>query len=268
MTTTDFEIESINDDGTYKLSAMSYCQEETGGNDFEIMPEGYGKCINFEVYPLPIADFTGVPTEGEKPLTVQFYDESEYGEIYAWNFGDGVTSDLQSPSHEYTQAGDYTVLFTVMNMEGDDSKIRNNYIIVTDAEEIDITDDFNWVPDDATLWTGSYWTADEAAQSSIGLYTYDLDTEEWVDWVLLYKPSKILVDVVNIPEVEIVFGYWYNPSESTYFELEDGENELDIVYPTGSSEYERLGGMYFQNTGDEGHSRVLNIKIIEYTEVE
>ncbi len=40
---------------------------------------------------------------------------------YMWNFGDGITSTLTSPSHAFTAAGDYTVTLTAMNDFGEDA---------------------------------------------------------------------------------------------------------------------------------------------------
>ncbi|RME95456.1 MAG: PKD domain-containing protein, partial [Bacteroidetes bacterium] len=56
--------------------------------------------------PAPVADFTGSPTSGPKPLTVHFTDQST-GNIanWDWDFGDGGTSTQQNPSHTYTEAG-------------------------------------------------------------------------------------------------------------------------------------------------------------------
>lgn len=53
------------------------------------------------------------------PLRYQFYDESDsvVGSIKdrIWEFGDGVRSNLQNPSHTYSIPGQYTVRLTVMN---------------------------------------------------------------------------------------------------------------------------------------------------------
>src|SRR5262249_11654351 len=37
---------------------------------------------------------------------------------YFWDFGDGTTSTLESPSHAYAQAGKYTVTLTLTNSQG------------------------------------------------------------------------------------------------------------------------------------------------------
>ncbi|WP_198315789.1 PKD domain-containing protein [Chitinophaga tropicalis] len=48
-----------------------------------------------------------------------FTDNSDFGasptQMWNWNFGDGVTSNQQSPTHTYTAGGTYTVTLTVDN---------------------------------------------------------------------------------------------------------------------------------------------------------
>lgn len=80
----------------------------------------------------PVAAFIGNPTNGAKPLTVNFTNQSDNLPIsYQWNFGDGGTSTLENPTHIYTAAGTYSVQLTVSNGSGFDNEIKSNYITVT-----------------------------------------------------------------------------------------------------------------------------------------
>ena len=80
----------------------------------------------------PRAGFTGTPLTGPAPLAVQFTDAST-GSIttWAWTFGDGATSNQQSPSHTYTSAGSYTVALTVVGSGGTNTLTRPGYVTVT-----------------------------------------------------------------------------------------------------------------------------------------
>ena len=80
-----------------------------------------------------VADFTGTPTSGTAPLTVQFTDLSTGGPtMWSWDFGDGETSMLGSPSHTYQQPGTYTVTLTASSQTcGPSTKVKEGYITVT-----------------------------------------------------------------------------------------------------------------------------------------
>ncbi|MEM9954926.1 MAG: PKD domain-containing protein [Chloroflexota bacterium] len=69
--------------------------------------------------PAPRVNFGASPQSGTAPLTVDFIDLSS-GDItsYSWNFGDGTTSTLASPSHTFTAAGSYYVRFDVSGPGG------------------------------------------------------------------------------------------------------------------------------------------------------
>lgn len=65
------------------------------------------------------ADFTASNTSGIQPLLVQFTDTSTTTDAtidsWSWDFGDGNTSALQSPSHTYEVVGTHTVNLTITN---------------------------------------------------------------------------------------------------------------------------------------------------------
>jgi PKD repeat protein len=81
------------------------------------------------------ADFSASPTSGFAPLTVNFLDLSQgnYGTC-AWDFGDGSTSTQCSPSHTYTDAGNYTVSLTISGTDGSDNETKNDYVEVKPLE--------------------------------------------------------------------------------------------------------------------------------------
>ncbi len=82
----------------------------------------------------PQADFTAYPTEyclvGSP---VHFQNLTPGAESYAWNFGDGTTSQWSNPIHTYSTPGTYTVTLIVTGCGADDSRIRSNYINVSAA---------------------------------------------------------------------------------------------------------------------------------------
>ncbi len=82
----------------------------------------------------PVAAFSGSPTSGTTPLTVNFTDAST-GTVstWAWTFGDGTISSTQNPSHVYNAAGTYTVALTVTGPGGSNTMTRTNYVAVSAA---------------------------------------------------------------------------------------------------------------------------------------
>lgn len=101
------------------------------GTDTETKP-GY---IVVSTAPVPPrADFSGTPTEGSVPLTVQFTDRSEPGSAAitsrTWNFGDGGSSTATNPSHLYGLPGTYTVTLTVTTSVESDSETKTGYVTV------------------------------------------------------------------------------------------------------------------------------------------
>ena len=109
-----------------------------------------------------VAAFSGMPTSGPQPLPVVFSDAST-GDItsYAWNFGDGMTSSLRNPSHEYTAVGSYTVTLTVSGKGKSDFETKTNYIMVTNATtKIGIYKDGVWYLD--TDGSGTWNAGDRA----------------------------------------------------------------------------------------------------------
>ncbi len=82
----------------------------------------------------PVAEFSGTPLSGQAPLDVDFTDLST-GTVtsWAWGFGDGGSSTQQNPSHTYTSAGSYNVLFTATGPGGNNAELKSAYVTVTEA---------------------------------------------------------------------------------------------------------------------------------------
>lgn len=74
----------------------------------------------------PIADFE----YNLQADSIYFSNTSTSGLSYAWDFGDGESSDLENPSHLYARQGSYWVQLEVTNVCSSDSKsmqITNSY---------------------------------------------------------------------------------------------------------------------------------------------
>lgn len=142
----------------------------------------------FEVYDPPTALFQG-PSEICESDTAAFIDKSsaKFKAItkWHWDFGDGITSDVQNPSHKYSTAGEYTVRLAADNetactpdfyeqkitvharavpgFSAGDAGCSNNTIAFTDASTGDIV---KW------KWDFGDQTTLEALDSQPVIHTY------------------------------------------------------------------------------------------------
>ncbi len=83
---------------------------------------------------IPVADFWGLTLSGKAPLNVVFTETSTGSPTsWKWNFGDGTSSTVKSPTHKYSAAGNYTVTLTATNAAGSNTKTKFQYIKVTSA---------------------------------------------------------------------------------------------------------------------------------------
>jgi PKD repeat protein len=94
--------------------------------------------------PVGQVDFTGTPTAGAAPLTVQF-TSAITGFIepvtYLWDFGDGSTSTLKNPSHTYTAFGSgfHTVSLIVTGSDGRTDAVTKSGYINIEIPTIELT---------------------------------------------------------------------------------------------------------------------------------
>ena len=94
------------------------------------------------------ADFSGAPTSGTSPLTVNFSDLSTGTGIngWSWTFGDGTSSPDQNPTHTYQAGGTYTVSLTASSSDCSDSETKTAFVMVSETP----TTDFSGTPTSGT----------------------------------------------------------------------------------------------------------------------
>ncbi|OGN88275.1 MAG: hypothetical protein A2X23_04345 [Chloroflexi bacterium GWC2_73_18] len=96
----------------------------------------------------PVANFSGTPVSGTAPLTVDFTDLSSGSPTgWSWAFGDGGTSTLQNPNHEYVNPGTYSVTLVASNAGGDSAPAtKTDYIAVSGPPPPAPVADFSGTP--------------------------------------------------------------------------------------------------------------------------
>ena len=109
----------------------------------------------------PVAGFSASVTCGDFPLTVAFANQSD-GLIdgYAWDFGDGSSSDQPDPTHTYRRLGHFTVSLTVSGPGGTSTFTMPQAIEVNGVNELfldpggDIAAAIASLPEGGVLWLG------------------------------------------------------------------------------------------------------------------
>jgi PKD repeat protein len=130
--------------GSSTLQNPTYVFGTTGKHDVTLIVSNNGctqqlvKPDFIEIFP-PAALFAVEQPDCANILQRVFTDYSDFGSSttkkWSWNFGDGTTSNLQSPTHTYAAGGVYNVVLTVDNGSCT-SKTGVTVIIITDKPVI------------------------------------------------------------------------------------------------------------------------------------
>lgn len=150
----------------------------------------------------PAAAFSGVPTRGDVPLTVQFTDESTTASsaisAWAWDFGDGGTSSEQHPSHEYTGVGTFSISLTVTNAYGADTSARTDYITVAGVSpQASFTSDITSGESPVTVQVASMENADLGATVIVPVTVDEAEGLTGLDLTFSYPYGEVALESVE-----------------------------------------------------------------------
>ncbi len=210
--------------------------------------------------PTITAAFSAAPTAGCAPLDVIFTDESSGTvESWDWDFGDGTSSTLQYPVHQYAAAGSYSVSLTVTGPAGSDTETKNGYVTVSGPAVADfsgaptagtapLTVSFTDLSTDATSWS---WTFGDGGSSEAqhpvhtygvpGDYTvsltagndcgYDIETKSAYIHVEEAPPVILSHALADIPVAGTVSG--------TYTNTQGSDDILQVITEVSSQSHPR-----------------------------
>jgi len=114
----------------------------------------------------PIARFSYSKT-CELPKHVVFTDQSIGADSWNWNFGDGNSSSIQNPVHDFTSPGNYSVALTVTNSStGCSFTVKNNIQLINEVAD--------FISSDSIVCKNSpvTFTASNSNAANISSYTW------------------------------------------------------------------------------------------------
>jgi|GEM_PF-1971159 len=137
-----------------------------GGVDTEVKTDYI--TVTTPHYP-PEVSFSGTPTTGTAPLTVNFASSVVNDlDSLRWYFGDGGTSTASNPTYIYQSVGIYTIILHAYGPYGTDTETKTNYINVIPPDAVSA--DFSALPLTGTAPMGVQFT-----NNSVGT----IDSVKW-----------------------------------------------------------------------------------------
>jgi len=151
------------DDGSSSTAIHpSHSFQEIGSYRVKLIATGLSGTDSTEqlitVFETPVVQFEPDITEtASLEEEISFFNSSTNGMRYLWDFGDGSSSEEDSPTHVFRSTGNYTVTLYAWSIEGcTDSLIREDLITILAGEgTTTFPNAFRW---NGTGPTGGHWT--------------------------------------------------------------------------------------------------------------
>ncbi len=146
--------------------------------------------------PNPVANFSFLETGNFAPSGVTFTNSSTNASTYYWDFGDGQTSTLQSPTHIFTKGGIFNATLKVKNSVGIENIINKTLTIKNNPTKLKINSIvLTGYP--ATMPSGGGWDSSDGPDiypsiiSSAGTYNHkDYRKQDFIKSYLPYTFSS------------------------------------------------------------------------------
>lgn len=98
-----------------------------------------------EILKNPVSAFRtnpSLPAKLSYPVTIAFLNESVDASRYLWDFGDGETSELINPVHEYKTRGEYTVTLTAFKSNVCRDSVSKGQFVIREGSALFIPNTF------------------------------------------------------------------------------------------------------------------------------
>lgn len=194
-------------------------------------------------------DFKADTTIACPGYAIKFTDLSVGDTVYNWHwdFGDGFNlSNVQNPIHSYTAPGIYTVSLTASSSNDTKTKTKNNYIIIRDFPQSQITYlDTLFLPSYLIYFKGQilnndgyfyhyYWNFDNTAFTKLDSVVIHLFNKEGQHNVqLMIKAGAGCIDTSSIDILvkdTLIAPNIFTPND-------DGYNDIFIVKTNGYNDF-------------------------------
>jgi len=205
-----FTITSSGNSITIHLYSDGYTQGRGYAIDFNCAAAGQAPSAAFTAEPVSTCDglinFTDLTTNSPA--------------AFHWDFGDGDTSNLQSPAHTYLANGNYTVSLKATNAYGENTYTRLNYVSVQRPDAPAAINDTLCGPAQAELTAISggtvSWYDDEIAGNLI--YTGDTLATAMMDTITTYYAETVTNEIFTVgpTDTEIGSGGYYTGTTAHY----------------------------------------------------
>lgn len=90
----------------------------------------------------PLAKFNTEQSSQSAPSKIVLQNESQNAETYFWDFGDGNTSDEESPTHVYNESGKYKITLKVTKKEKSNSASKEIEVGISEKCLIEISTEY------------------------------------------------------------------------------------------------------------------------------
>lgn len=184
--------------------------------------------------------------------TVQFTDTSTNANTYYWQFGDGNTSGDRNPIHTYEEYGDYVVILTITDNNGNSDEFQQNVSLslpnvdeppvdeTTEEETTEETTDEETSYEDDTEETTTEETSDwPEFLNAFGYYNLQKLEQELGNYTATDFEDMIEMGVITFEQANIILELLgRNPltqtttTTTTETETESDDSDTDDIRPT------------------------------------
>lgn len=198
-------------EGTYNVS-LTVTDNSGCSQTFQLSP-----AVNVNY---PVADFVATTSlHGCNNLRVDFANNSQNADSYFWDFGDGATSSLPTPSHVYNVAGTYTVSLSIFSGSCVNEMIRPNYVTIdtahaefnytTNGQCAPVVTTFNDLSAYPVTWSWSFGTGIATDTSTLQNPTFSYLNTPGYSIALVMTDINGCTDTARLsppPILDVVFG--------------------------------------------------------------